>query len=167
MTEFEKIYRACFGDVYRYIRGLSGSESVADEITSETFFRAMRSLDRFRGDCDVTGWLCRIAKNCYFSALKKSKRTESLDGEGLSALPTGEKTVEEICVEREEAARARAALHTLPEPYREVFLWRVYAELSFSQIGNLFGKTENWACVTYHRAKTMLQKRLGDEKNEK
>ena len=163
MTEFEKIYRAYFDDVYRYIRRLSGDENTAEEITSETFFKAMRGTSGFRGDCDVRVWLCQIAKNCYYSHLKKARHIDSIDDTALAELPSEESTIEEQCVKREDAERIRTVLHTLPEPYKEVFMWRVLAELSFRQIGQLFGKSENWACVTYHRAKTMIRSRLGDE----
>ena len=148
MTEFEKIYRAYFDDVYRYIRRLSGDENTAEEITSETFFKAMRGISGFRGDCDVRVWLCQIAKNCYYSHLKKAKHTDSIDDTALAELPSEESTVEEQYVNREDAERIRTVLHTLPEPYKEVFMWRVFAELSFRQIGQVFGKSENWACVT-------------------
>ena len=122
MTEFEKIYRTYFDDVYRYIRGLSGSESIADEITSETFFKAMRSINGFRGNCDIRVWLCQIAKNCYYTYLKKSTRTYSIDEPEFSELPSEEATAEELSIRRGEATKIRAALHTLPEPYREVFM---------------------------------------------
>lgn len=165
MTEFEEIYRAYFDDVYLYIRRLSGDGELAEEITSETFFKAMRSMDRFRGDCDIRVWLCQIAKNCYFTHRKKAGRTDSLDT--LSELPSEESTPEEQCFQRAQAAEIREALHQVPEPYREVFMWRVFAELSFREISQVFGKSENWACVTYHRAKKMIKSRLEDEKHEK
>lgn len=165
MTEFESVYRAYFGDVYRYIRRLSGDEDLAEEITSEAFFKAMRSMDGFRGDCDIRVWLCQIAKNCYYAHLKKSGRTDSLDT--LPELPADEGSPEERQIQRDQAAEVRGALHQVPEPYKEVFLWRVYAELSFKQIGQLFGKSENWACVTYHRARKMIQSELEDKQNGK
>lgn len=167
MTEFEKIYRAYFNDVYLYIRRLSGDENIAEEITSEAFFKAMRSLSGFRGDCDIRVWLCQIAKNCYYTHLKKSGHTDSIDAAELSELPSGESTLEEQCIGRDEAARIRKALHNISEPYKEVFMWRVFADLSFKQIGRIFGKSENWACVTYHRAKTMIKSRLEDDTCEK
>ena len=167
MTEFEKIYRDYFNDVYLYIRRLSGDENTAEEITSEAFLKAMRSISGFRGDCDIRVWLCQIAKNCYYTYLKKSRRTDSVDDARLSEFPSGESTVEEQCIKHEEAARIRTALHHIAEPYKEVFMWRVFAELSFKQIGQIFGKSENWACVTYHRAKTMIQSRLEDKTYEK
>lgn len=167
MTEFEKIYRTYFDDVYLYIRRLSGDENIAEEITSEAFFKAMRGISGFRGNCDIRVWLCQIAKNCYYTHLKKSKRMDSIDDAGLSELPSEEGTVEEKFMKHEEAARIREVLHNVPEPYKEVFMWRVFAELSFKQIGQIFGKSENWACVTYHRAKIRIQSGLEDKSYEK
>ena len=160
MTEFEEIYRTYFNDVYLYIRRLSGNEVLSEEITSEAFFKAMRSINSFRGDCDVRVWLCQIAKNCYYTYLKKVGRTDSIDDVELSELPSEESTIEEQCMKHEETARIRTVLHNVSEPYKEVFMWRVFAELSFKQIGQIFGKSENWACVTYHRAKAIIKSRL-------
>ena len=134
LTNFEEVYAVYFDDVYRYLLSLSGSESVAEELTSETFFRAMDALDHFRGECSVRVWLCQIA---------------------------GESHEEEL-EDHSEAARIQELLHALREPYKEVFMWRVYGEKSFRDIGALFGKTENWACVTYHRAKRMIREGLED-----
>ena len=86
MTEFEKIYRAYFSDVYCYIRRLSGDEQTAEEITSETFFKAMRAIGTFRGDCDIRVWLCQIAKNCYYTDRRKAGRTGQLDAAVLAGL---------------------------------------------------------------------------------
>lgn len=167
MQEFEKIYRTYFDDVYLYICRLSGNEDIAEEITSEAFFKAMRSISGFRGDCDVRVWLCQIAKNCYYTYLKKVGQTGSIDDTKSAELPSNESSIEEQYIRHEEASRIRAVLHNLSEPYKEVFMWRVFAELSFKQIGQIFGKSENWACVTYHRAKTMIKSRLEEKTNEK
>ena len=167
MTEFEKIYKTYFNDVYLYIRRLSGSEDLAEEITSEAFFKAMRSVSGFRGDCDIRVWLCQIAKNCYYTYLKKAGKAEHIDDVELSELPSEESTIEEQCMKHEEAAQIRSVLHNVSEPYKEVFMWRVFAELSFKQIGQIFDKSENWACVTYHRAKTMIKSRLEGKTYEK
>ncbi|MCH5317921.1 MAG: sigma-70 family RNA polymerase sigma factor [Eubacterium sp.] len=167
MTEFEKIYRAYFNDVFRYIRRLSGDENIAEEITGETFFKAMRALDSFRGDCDIRVWLCQIAKNCYYSYLKKTKHADSIDDIELLNMPSLAESVEDRLVSQDEAERIRNILHHISEPYKEVFMWRVFAQLSFRQIGQLFGKTENWACVTYHRAKSLIKTRLEENNDEK
>lgn len=167
VTEFEDIYRTYFNDVYLYIRRLSGSEQVAEEITSEAFFKAIRSISAFRGDCDLRVWLCQIAKNCYFSYLKQSGRTDSIEELDLTDVPSGSEQIEDLMIRQNEAMQIRKILHGIPEPYKEVFMWRVFAEMKFSQIGQIFGKSENWACVTYHRAKSMIKSRLEGSKHEK
>ncbi|MGM9629136.1 RNA polymerase sigma factor [Butyricicoccus sp.] len=154
-----QIYEDYFLDVYKYVRGLSASDTVAEEITQETFFRAMRSLDSFRGDCDVRVWLCRIARNCYFTYLKKQKHVTG--NEADFDLTPDVTDIEQQLVDKDRAFAVHQALHALPEPYREVFTLRVFGELSFAQIGALFGKTDHWACVTYHRARQKIQKQTG------
>ena len=167
MTEFEKIYKDYFNDVFLYIRRLSGDEHVAEEITGETFFKAMKAIKNFRGECDIRVWLCQIAKNCYYTHIKKAGRYAEV--EDIEALETAERSdsVEEHVLSRDEAARIRAVLHDVKDPYKEVFMWRVFADLSFKQIGQIFGKTENWACVTYHRARNMIKERLEEQNREK
>lgn len=165
MTEFEKIYRTYFNDVFLYIRRLSNNEHIAEEITSETFYKAMRSIDSFRGDCDIRVWLCQIAKNSYYSYLKKIGQVDSLENADLSNISAQEETVEEQLYRKDEAMQIQKILHNVPDPYKEVFMWRVFAELSYKQIGSIFHKSENWACVTYHRARNMIRERLeGGEK---
>ncbi len=164
VIQLEQIYKAYFSDVYRYVLSLSGNESAAEEITCDTFFKAMKGLSKFRGDCDIRVWLCQIAKNSYYSYIKKENRNTTLDEEIVSGLADTEKPAEEKVQDRDDAEHIRELLHELNEPYKEVFMWRVYGELSFRQIGELFGKTENWACVTYHRAKTMISRRMEDPK---
>ena len=167
MTDFEKVYTTYFNDVYRYVLRLSGNEHTAEEITSDTFYKAMQSIDSFRGDCDVRVWLCQIAKNCYYSHVKKSGRTDYVDEADLHDIPDPDRGVAEDYVRREDIGRIQQLLHELSDPYKEVFMWRVYADLSFKQIGALFGKTENWACVTYHRARKMIQERMEESNREK
>ena len=164
MTDFEKLYYDYFNDVYRYILRLSGSEQVAEDITSETFFKAMQSVDRFRGDCDIRVWLCQIAKNCYYTYIKKHSKQKSLDDDVFMFLSD---SVEDQVSRQDEAQRIKEILHCIPEPYKEVVMWRVFAEMSFRQIGQIFGKTENWACVTYHRARKIIKDRLEEDHNEK
>lgn len=167
MTEFEQIYRDYFNDVFLYIRRLSNNEHIAEEITSETYYKAMRSIDNFRGDCDICVWLCQIAKNCYYSYLKKAGRVDSIEDIDPLNVSAQDETVEERLVRQDEAMQIQKILHDVPDPYKEVFMWRVFAELSYKQIGQLFGKSENWACVTYHRARNMIREGLEGSKNEK
>ena len=166
MTEYERLYHTYFNDVYRYILRLSGSEHIAEDITSDTFFKAMKAIDGFREDCDVRVWLCQIAKNSYYSYIKKHNRTEQIDESEIHKLPDPNPSVADEYAKRDEIARIQKILHDITEPYREVFMWRVYAELSFKQIAQIFGKTENWACVTYHRARKKILERLEEENSE-
>lgn len=165
--DFETIYRTYFNDVFRYIRRLSGSEHLAEEITADTFFKAMQSIDRFRGDCDIRVWLCQIAKNAYLSHLKKAGRIDNAEDTELLSIADPNEAVEERLIRKDEAGQVQKALHDIPDPYREVFMWRVFAELSFREIGQIFNKSENWACVTYHRARTKVKERMEATNNEK
>lgn len=155
METIERIYRAYFTDVYRYCLKLCGDAALAEELTSDTFFAAMQSIDRFRGDCEVRVWLCEIAKNRFYSQQRR-RGTVPLD----ESLESPKASPEQEAILHDDAERVTAIVHALPEPYKEVFLLRVYGEMPFEQIGKLFGKTANWACVTFHRAKTRVQNEL-------
>lgn len=159
MTDFEKIYNQYFREVYSFMLSLSRNETVAEEITQETFFKALKSIDNFKGNCKVSVWLCQIAKNTYFSYLDKQKRFE------LNDIPekATDNGIDETLLNKEDAFRIHEALHYLDEPYKEVFTLRVFGELSFAQISQLFEKTESWSRVTFHRAKRKIQDLLKEE----
>ena len=165
--EFDQIYSAYFKSVYLYVMQLSGNDHIAEEITSETFFKAINSIDRFRGDCDMRVWLCQIAKNTYYSYLKKNRKELSIDESDLRNVADPDARIDVQIGEQEEARLIRKILHDISDPYKEVFMWRVFGELSFKEIGDLYGKTDNWACVTYHRARKMIQNRLEEIEHEK
>lgn len=164
MTDFEKIYKEYFNDVYLYIKRLSGDEHVAEDITSETFFKALKSIDSFRGECEIRVWLCQIAKNSYYSYVKKNSKIQDVDESELINLPDNKNSVADDVANKLEALAIQKILEELEEPYKEVFMWRVYAELSFKEIAGIFNKNENWACVTYHRARNQIKKRLEEKR---
>lgn len=157
VPDFGKIYTEYFSDVYKYVLSLCRNETLAEEVTQETFFKAMRSIDKFNGDCKLYVWLCQIAKNTYFTLSKKQKYT-ALDTEVEYADPTAD--IEQTYLDKESAKRLHMLLHNLNEPYKEVFTLRVFGELPFSQIGELFGKTDSWARLIFYRAKKQLQEDL-------
>ena len=165
--EFEQIYSTYFKSVYLYVMQVSGNEHIAEETTSETFFKAINSIDSFRGDCDMRVWLCQIAKNTYFSYLKKNKKVLSIDESDLQNVADPDAGIDVQIGEQKEARLIRKILHDMSDPYKEVFMWRVFGELSFKEIADLYGKTDNWACVTYHRARKMIQSRLEEIEYEK
>lgn len=154
MTEFEEVYRLYFRDVYRYCLALCRDEETAEEVTQETFFKALNAIDQFDGRCRLYVWLCQIAKNTYFS-MQSKKRPDELETD----IPSGE-SLEERLLTKESAFEIHRVLHRLEEPYKEVFSLRTFGELPFKQIGELFGKTESWARVTYHRARLKIKEEL-------
>lgn len=157
MTAFEDVYNTYFKDVERYLLALSKDLHLAEELTSQTFFLALKALPKFRGQCDIRVWLCSIAKNCYLSHLRGLRPSFSIDD---IQLPDIGISIEESVEDKELAMHIHRALHALPEPYKEVFSLRVFGQLSFENIGSLFGKSQNWACVTYHRAKQKIKDEL-------
>ena len=157
MTDFREVYNLYFRDVYRYALSLCRNEAVAEEITQETFYKALQKLDSFDGKCKVSVWLCQIAKNTYISMCRKDKY---LDANADTALLSDNRNIEENFCNRETAFAIHKVLHTMEEPYKEVFSLRTFGELSFKQIAELFGKTEAWARVTYHRARLKIKEEL-------
>ncbi|MBW4848008.1 MAG: RNA polymerase sigma factor [Lachnospiraceae bacterium] len=157
MTDFNEIYSLYFRDVYKYVLSISRDEMIAEEITQETFFKALKNIDKFDGKCKLYVWLCQIAKNTFFTYRKKEKYHEDLtEAENILV----ESTIEQSLLSKESVFNIHKELHRLDEPYKEVFMLRVFGDLSFSQIGSLFEKTESWARVTYHRAKMKLKERM-------
>lgn len=156
----EELYRTYFDIVYRYIRSISQDGSLAEEVTQETFFKALKKADQFRGDCDVRVWLCQIAKNTLYDHLKKQKK-QLLGDEKLEKIESaGGELLEEKLAQRSQAMEIHKVLHRLSEPYKEVFSLRIFGELTFREIGMLFGKSENWARVTYYRARVKIGEEL-------
>lgn len=156
----EELYRTYFDIVYRYIRSISQDGSLAEEVTQETFFKALEKIDQFRGDCDVRVWLCQIAKNTLYDHLKKQKK-QLLGDEKLEKIESaGGELLEEKLAQRSQAMEIHKVLHRLSEPYKEVFSLRTFGELTFREIGMLFGKSENWARVTYYRARVKIREEL-------
>lgn len=157
MTEFEEVYRTYFREVELYLRAICKDELLAEELTEQVFFQALKALPTFRGDCDIRTWLCAMGRNLYLSHLRRQKPTESIDERQI---PDPRRSIEEQVSDKQQALAIHKVLHDLPEPYKEVFSLRVFGQLSFADIGGLFGKTANWACVTYHRARQKIQKDL-------
>ena len=161
MLNIQEVYEQYFTVVYRYLLSLSHNTHIAEELTQETFFKALKKVDDFRGDCDLRVWLCQISKNTYYDYLKKNKKyaPESQD-EKKESFPSD---LLQNFSDKETALQVHKVLHRLSEPYKEVFSLRVFGELSFSDISDLFGKSESWARVTYHRACKKIREELDHE----
>ena len=162
MQELDTIYRDNFIKVYRYILSMSGDPHLAEDITQETFFKAIQKLNGFRGDCSLTTWLCRIARNLYLN--HKSRQTR--DQNYLKHHPpetVSPESVERELIQKEQTSAVINAMQKLDDPYKEVFSLRAFSDLSFKEIGKMFGKNDSWARVTYHRAKLKIREDLKDE----
>ena len=154
---FDQIYQRYFDPVYRYALSLSGDPHAAEEITQETFFRALRSLKSYRGESSLKSWLFAIARNTWITACRKKQPLPLEEADGVQA---ADADPEEALLIRDEVLRVHRLVHGLPEPYREIFTLRTLGQLSFRDIGELFGKSENWACVIYHRARAKVRERM-------
>lgn len=158
MIDFEKIYSIYFKDVYYFLLSLSKDKEVAEDITSETFFKALKNIENFRGDSSIKTYLFQIAKNSYFDYLRKNKKIVSIDD--FESIEIDSINTEDEFLEREENAHLRNLVETLKEPQKSIIKLRIWEELSFKDIGTVYGKSENWACVTFHRAKKILKNKL-------
>lgn len=145
--------------VYRFVLTFCKNEAQAQDITQETFLNAMKSTSKFKGNSSLYTWLCSIAKNIWINRCRKYSR--EIPSEQIFETPIdGDISVEQYMLEQETSFLIHKILHEMNEPYKEVFSLRVFGQLSFSQIANLFSKTESWARVTYHRAKTTISEKL-------
>ena len=160
MEDFEAIYVQHFDGVYKYVFSLCRNETMAEEITQETFYRAMEHIDKFEGKCKLYVWLCQIAKNTFLTYAKKQKRYVSETEIDLSQQI--EPSFESEILDKETLWKLHKLLHGLSEPYKEVFSLRVFGELPFSQIGELFGKSDSWARLIFYRAKKELRRDLDE-----
>lgn len=156
MEDFDQIYADYYSEVYKFVLSLCQNHSLAEEITQESFFKALKSIDSFNGNSKISTWLCKIARNTLFSYTKKHNRQVDYP---LDIILSDE-NIEEQFADKETAYAIHKVLHKLNEPYKEVFWLRIFGELSFAQVGALFEKTESWARVTYYRAKIMIKEEL-------
>lgn len=153
---FEKMFQAYYMRVYSYVLTLAEDVSLAEEITQEAFYRAFTAeKSAFAGRSDEITWLCAIAKNLFFDEMRRKKKQAEEEPDTDSGL-----NLETVVIDKEMSFQIHRILHDLEEPYREVFELRVFGELSFKEIAEIFCKTENWARVTYHRARLKIQERM-------
>ena len=158
LQEFEEIYKAYYPQVYKYILKLCHDEMLAEEITQETFFKILKKANSFKGQCKFSVWICQIAKNTFYTYLKKNKQIADFPIETLSL--EKENNFEKLIADKDMALKIHEILHTIEEPYREVFWMRTFGELSFAEIARIHKKSESWARVTYHRTKVRIKEEL-------
>ena len=157
----EKLYRTYFMKVYSYVMNIVKNPSAAEEITQNTFAKTLTAKKGYQGQSTEYTWLCSIAKNLCYDYFRKSGKVTSESEMDMEMADT--KDVVRDYINKESSLAIHRILHTMEEPYKEVFELRVFGELSFAEIASIFKKTDSWARVTYHRARIKIKERLEDD----
>lgn len=161
MQNMDEIYEECFETVYKYLFCLTHNSDISEELTQETFYRAVKKIDTYNGKCKISVWLCQIAKHLWYNQCRKNKRIFNTDETFDIEDP---QNLEEQFIAGEEKVLLYKKMQNLDEKTREVMYLRITGELSFKEIGEILGKTENWARVTFYRGKSKLKEVDGNEK---
>lgn len=160
MQSLEEIYEMYSRKVFLFLLSKTIDEHLAEELTQETFFQAVQCIDRFKGESSVLTWLCGIAKNVWLKYLRKhqaelSLNTDTYDIEDHKDVNTlGESDI------KWEQKEILQLIHDMSDPTREVMYLRLVSNLSFAEIGEIIGKTENWTRVTSFRGKQKIVKEI-------
>ena len=158
MQSLEEMYKDNFDTVYKYLVCLTHDTNTSEELTQETFYKALKNIHRFKGESKLSTWLCQIAKNLWYDELKKKKITNISFEENLNFIETASsENVEEKIVSKDNKIKVYEKLQKLDSLTREVMYMRITGDLSFKEIGTILNKTENWARVTYYRGKQKLK----------
>ena len=161
MQDLEQIYKQYFETVNKYLFCLTHNSDISEELTQETFYRAVKKINTFKGDCKISVWLCQIAKNLWYDELKKNKKIENI-GEEIFSIQSEDKMEEKIIL-NESKLELYEKIQKLDRQTRDVIYLRITGELSFKEIGDILNKTENWARVTFYRGKQKLKESDKDE----
>ena len=156
MQDIEKIYEEYFKTVNKYLFCLTKNSDISEELTQETFYKAVKKIDTYKGECKMSVWLCQIAKNLWYDECRKNKKLKNISEEDLFNIEE-KSTIEDNVVSEEEKIEIYKKMQKLDEKTREVMYLRISGELSFKEIGIILNKTENWARVTFYRGKNKLK----------
>ena len=154
MQDLEQIYKQYFETVNKYLFCLTHNSDISEELTQETFYKAVKKINTFKGECKMSVWLCQIAKNLWYDELKKNKKLENIE---QTFSIQSEENLEEKIILNENKLELYKKLQKLDKQTREVIYLRITGELSFKEIGDILNKTENWARVTFYRGKQKLK----------
>lgn len=157
MQDIEKVYEQYSNTVYKYLFCLTGKEEIAEEFTQETFAIAVKEIKKFKGNCKVSVWLCQIAKHLWYKELKKSKKNNNIYIEDLTEDLIENDTTEDIICKNEEKLKLFKDMQKLDGKSREIMYLRMVGNLNFIEIGEILGKSPNWARVTFYRAKQKIK----------
>ena len=156
MQDMDELYKEYFGTVHKYLFCLTHNYDISEDLTQETFYKAVKKINTYKGECKMSTWLCQIAKNLWYDYLKKNKFIKDIDDNDLIKIETSYLVDEEV-IQKEEKLLLYKKMQILDEKTREVMYLRITGELSFKEIGIIMNKTENWARVTFYRGKNQLK----------
>ena len=156
MQNIEEIYKEYFETVNKYLFCLTRNNDISEELTQETFYKAVKKINTYKGDCKMSVWLCQIAKNLLFDYYRKNKRILDIEEKELFDIQALENVEEQLILKDEKLSLYRK-MQKSDEKTREVMYLRITGELSFKEIGTILNKTENWARVTFYRGKQKLK----------
>jgi RNA polymerase sigma-70 factor (ECF subfamily) len=138
--KIDNYYRQHGAMVFYYLRRFTGNSDLAEELTQETFYQAMRTVDKYRGDCKPSVWLCQIAKHVWYQYLEKNRKIiESSWDEYEEQLP-GDENINKQYWERQDKIELYKRIQTLGKEIKDVVYLRLSGELSFAEIGEIMGK---------------------------
>lgn len=156
MQDIEKIYEEYFETVNKYLFCLTHNNDISEELTQETFYKAVKKIDTYKGECKMSVWLCQIAKNLWYDECRKNNKVVNAEENYLLNIQALD-TIEEKVVANDEKILLYKKMQLLDEKTREVMYLKITGELSFKEIGIILNKTENWARVTFYRGKNRLK----------
>lgn len=164
MQNVDDIYQKYARTVYKYLLSKTRDEDIAEELVQETFYQAIKSINRFDGSCKVSTWLCAIAKNQLLAYWRKNPKQSSIDNpdENINSNALEIDSAESSVLDSLNKIELLKKLHSSPEPYREILYLRIFGDLSFREIGEIMGKTETWARVNFYRGKEKLRKEMDE-----
>ena len=165
MIDFEEVYQDYLEDVYRFSLALCRDPVLAEELTQETFFQAIKSLDQYRGEASLRVWLCAIGKRLWFKELERRKRVATVGEENLLHQIAAPYDLEQDYENRENRMALYRAMQQLDADTREVIHLRLAGDFSFRDIGEILGRSEVWARVRFYRGKEELAKLIGGDRD--
>ena len=165
MHDIETIYKEYFQTVYKYLICLTHNEDIAEELTQETFYKAIQKINTFKNNCKISIWLCQIAKNLWYDELKKNKKIKDISEDEYFSIQIMTDFEDKI-ISEENRKILYQRIRNLNEQTRKVIYLRIIGDLSFKEIGSILGKTENWARTTFYRGKEKLREEKDDDKQQ-
>lgn len=157
MENLDEIYKDNYQLVYKYLLSLTHNEDLAEELTEETFYKAIIHISKFKNNSKLSTWLCKIARNLWIDEIKRKNKLAEI--EDKDAIVT-----EDIFLEKEERMQLFKSIQKLDPLTRDVIYLKIKGDLSYKEIAEILGMSETWVRVTFYRGKEKIKEDNNDEK---